>query len=182
MIKGCDRLTQPYVKEPIDHSSKPDTQSKALALNISKWLAIILSIEVPHKQLYRCGLHRTRKRESIIGSRCEDSSLLRRNPAPTPFSPQFQRHITVHLLPPVGWDGFWDRSISPIIRSNVLSTLYPRRALASVNAQLNSSPNCRPSSRETCRCSGLRSLLFPTIARGTESAPCEAISIQTEAS
>lgn len=87
MIKGCDRLTQPYVKEPIDHSSKPDTQSKALALNISKWLAIILSIEVPHKQLYRCGLHRTRKRESIIGSRCEDSSLLRRNPGPYSFLP-----------------------------------------------------------------------------------------------
>jgi hypothetical protein len=36
---------------------------------------------------------------------------------------------------------------------------------------LTSSANWRPSSRDTWRCSGLRSLLLPTITRGTSSAP-----------
>lgn len=81
-------------------------------------------------------------------------------------------YIKAHLFPPVGWDGFWDFSICPIIKSNALETLKSRKALASVKAQWMSSANCRPSSRETWRCSGFKSLLLPTITKGTSSAPC----------
>ena len=80
-------------------------------------------------------------------------------------------HINTHLLFPAGCDGFCDFSTSPIMRSKAFATLKSRKALASVKAQLTSSANCRPSSRETWRWSGLRSLLFPTTTRGTSSAP-----------
>ena len=86
-------------------------------------------------------------------------------------------HIRTHFPPPVGWLGFWDFSISPIICSKALATLVFNRALASVKLQLNSSASFFPSSTGTCRCSGLRSLLLPTITSGTQSAPCQACQV-----
>lgn len=83
-------------------------------------------------------------------------------------------HMTQHLFPPVGSLGFWAFSISAIMFSKALETLVFRRALASVKPHLKSSAIWRPSSAETCLCSGLRSLLFPTIISGTQSAPCTA--------
>jgi len=83
-------------------------------------------------------------------------------------------HIRVHLPPPVGWLGFWDFSISAIISSKAFVTLVFSRALASVKPQLNSSASFRPSSTGTCLCSGLRSLLLPTMTSGTQSAPWHA--------
>lgn len=80
-------------------------------------------------------------------------------------------YITMHLFPPVGSPGFWDFSTSAIINSNAFDTFSLYRALASVQAHLNSSANALPSSGCTCLCSGLRSLLFPTITSGTHSVP-----------
>ena len=80
-------------------------------------------------------------------------------------------YMTLHLLPPVGSLGFCDFSISAIICSNAFPTLLFNRALASVKLQLNSSANFLPSSAWTLRWSALRSLLFPTMTRGTQSAP-----------
>ena len=80
-------------------------------------------------------------------------------------------HITAHLLPPVGSLGFCDFSISAIMRSKALDTFSLYRALASVHTQRNSSAIFFPSSAVTCRCSGRKSLLLPTMTRGTQSAP-----------
>ena len=80
-------------------------------------------------------------------------------------------YMTLHLLPPVGSPGFCDFSISAIICSNAFPTLLFNRALASVKLQLNSSASFLPSSAWTWRWSALRSLLFPTMTKGTQSAP-----------
>ena len=80
-------------------------------------------------------------------------------------------YMTLHLLPPVGSPGFCDFSISAIICSNAFPTLLFNRALASVKLQLNSSANFLPSSAWTWRWSAFRSLLFPTMTKGTQSAP-----------
>lgn len=80
--------------------------------------------------------------------------------------------MTLHLLAPVGSPGFCDFSISAIICSNAFPTLLFNRALASVKLQLNSSANFLPSSAWTWRWSAFRSLLFPTMTNGTQSAPC----------
>lgn len=84
-------------------------------------------------------------------------------------------YITLHLLPPVGSPGVCDFSISAIICSNAFPTLVFNRALASVKLQLNSSANFLPSSACTWRWSAFRSLLFPTITSGTQSAPCQQV-------
>lgn len=84
-------------------------------------------------------------------------------------------YITLHLLPPVGSPGFCDFSISAIICSNAFPTLVFNRALASVKLQLNSSANFLPSSACTWRWSAFRSLLFPTMTNGTQSAPCQQV-------
>ena len=87
------------------------------------------------------------------------------------LSPGSLLYITEHLLPSGGWFGFWDFSTSPMIRSNALATLSLSRALASVQAQLNSSASFFPSSGVIWRSSGLRSLLLPTMTSGTHSEP-----------
>ena len=84
-------------------------------------------------------------------------------------------YITLHLLPPVGSPGFCDLSISAIICSNALPTFSSNRALASVKLQLNSSANLMPSSAWTWRWSAFRSLLFPTMTNGTQSAPYQQV-------
>ena len=84
-------------------------------------------------------------------------------------------YMTLHLLPPVGSPGFCDFSISAINCSNAFPTLLFSRALASVKLQLNSSANRLPSSAWTWRWSAFRSLLFPTMTNGTQSAPCEQV-------
>lgn len=84
-------------------------------------------------------------------------------------------YITLHLLPPVGSPGFCDFSISATICSNAFPTLVFNRALASVKLQLNSSANFLPSSAWTWRWSAFRSLLFPTMTNGTQSAPYEQV-------
>ena len=86
-------------------------------------------------------------------------------------------YMTLHLLPPVGSPGFCDFSISAIICSNAFPTLIFNRALASVKLQLNSSANLLPSSAWTWRWSAFRSLLFPTMTKGTQSAPCQQVSL-----
>jgi hypothetical protein len=50
-------------------------------------------------------------------------------------------------------------------------TFSLKRALASVQAHLNSSARARPDSLVTWRCSGRRSDLLPTMTRGTVSVP-----------
>lgn len=80
-------------------------------------------------------------------------------------------HITTHLLPPGGSLGLLDFSISPIIISNDFDTFSLYLALASVHGHLNSSPNFLPCSDVTCRCSGRKSDLLPTMIMGTQSAP-----------
>ena len=82
-------------------------------------------------------------------------------------------YMTLHLLPPVGSPGFCDFSISAIICSKAFPTLLFNRALASMKLQLNSSANFLPSSAWTWRWSAFRSLLFPTMTNGTQSAPCQ---------
>lgn len=80
-------------------------------------------------------------------------------------------HITTHLLPPGGSLGLLDFSISPIIISNDFDTFSLYLALASVHGHLNSSPSFLPCSDVTCRCSGRKSDLLPTMIMGTQSAP-----------
>lgn len=84
-------------------------------------------------------------------------------------------YMMLHLLPPVGSPGFCDFSISAIICSNAFPTFSFNRALASVKLQLNSSANFLPSSAWTWRWSAFRSLLFPTMTNGTQSAPCQQV-------
>ena len=81
-------------------------------------------------------------------------------------------YITPQLLFCGASPGFCDFSICAIMSSNALATLLSYAALASVHPHLNFSDNLRPSSRLTCRCSGRKSLLFPTITIGTDSVPC----------
>lgn len=102
------------------------------------------------------------------------------------YNPTFTLSITradtvymmLHLPPPVGSPGFCNFSISAIICSNAFPTLWFNRALASVKLQLNSSANFLPSSAWTWRWSAFRSLLFPTITRGTQSAPCQQVRLK----
>lgn len=80
-------------------------------------------------------------------------------------------YMTMHLLPPAGSPGFWLFSTSAIIKSKAFWTFSLYRALASVQAHLNSAARAFPSSGVTWRCVGLRSHLFPTMTRGTHSVP-----------
>ena len=79
--------------------------------------------------------------------------------------------MTTHFVPPVGSPGFCDFSTSAIMSSKAFETFSLYRALASVHAHLNSSARALPFSGWTCRCSGLRSLLLPTMTMGTHSVP-----------
>ena len=88
-----------------------------------------------------------------------------------PTSEERNNYIIEQVRPPVGSLGFCAFSTSAIMSSNALVTFSLYRALASVQAHRNSVPSCFPSSIDTCRCSGRRSLLFPTMTRGTHSAP-----------
>ena len=81
-------------------------------------------------------------------------------------------HIMQHLFPPVGLLGSRDFSVSETTSSKALATLELSLALASVKLQLKVRASCSPSSAGTCRSSGLRSLLFPTIAIGAHDSPC----------
>ena len=77
-----------------------------------------------------------------------------------------------HLFPPpVGLFGSRDFSVSESISSNAFVTLELSLALASVKLQLNSPASFKPSSAGTCRSSGFRSLLFPTITIGAHFSP-----------
>lgn len=94
-----------------------------------------------------------------------------RSITPHLFSPLPILHIKTHLLPPTSSPGFCVFSICPINSSNALATFSSYLALASVHAHLNFSQSAFPSSGVTCRCSGRRSDLLPTMQMGTESVP-----------
>ncbi len=80
-------------------------------------------------------------------------------------------HIIAHFPPSWGSLGFCDLSTWASSCSKALVTFWLWRALASVKEQLNLSASFLPSSALTCRCSGRRSLLLPTMTSGIHSTP-----------
>lgn len=87
-------------------------------------------------------------------------------------------YMTEHDFPSWASAGFWDFSICPIRSSKALETFSLYLALASVHPHWYFSDSLLPSSAVTWRCSGRRSLLFPTITIGTVSVPCSIVSTE----
>lgn len=81
-------------------------------------------------------------------------------------------YMTRQLLFSGASPGFCDFSICAIKSSNARPTFSLYRALASVHPHWIVSDSFLPSSGLTCRCSGRRSLLLPTMTMGTDSVPC----------
>lgn len=111
----------------------------------------------------------------VVPDLCHQRLSIYTQPLPSLSQGADTVYMTLHLLPPVGSPGFCDFSISAIICSNAFPTFLFNRALASVKLQLNSSANFLPSSAWTWRWSAFRSLLFPTMTKGTQSAPCQQV-------
>lgn len=81
-------------------------------------------------------------------------------------------YMTRQLLFSGASPGFCDFSICPTRSSKARPTFSLYRALASVHPHWSLSDSFFPSSGLTCRCSGRRSLLLPTMTMGTDSVPC----------
>ena len=81
-------------------------------------------------------------------------------------------HMMRQLLFSGASPGFCDFSIWAISSSKARPTFSLYRALASVHPHWSFSDSFLPSSALTCRCSGRKSLLLPTMTIGTDSVPC----------